>query len=247
MKTVCKKAKCTGCGACLNACPAGAIQMQEDDFGEIYPKISAEACTNCGKCIEVCPSHKRTGRYRPIACYAAWSKDMRYRTHCSSGGIATEISRFVVENNGIVFAAKWDDEKTLRHQKMEKIAEIYEAKGSKYLQSSTGYSFREARKFLEDGREVLYIGTPCQISGLKNYLGKEYENLVTADLVCHGTPPNRYIKEYISHLENVYQEKITDVSFRDKYGFAFSVYTKYGLLYREFEDLYLQLFNQNVI
>lgn len=248
---ICKRDKCTGCFACKNICPKEAIVVETDKLGKTVPGILEEKCVECGLCRKVCPEYGEKNLVFPKKCYAIWTKNEKDREECASGGVATGIGRYFISNGGVVFGTDWNEKKELELEiKMaETEAELERFRASKYVQAFTGDSFKSAKQQLDQGREVLYIGTPCQIAGLKGYLQKEYENLTTMDLICHGTPPIEYLRNYVKEI--LPQKRIVKASFRGKDDYylklyenksAESVYSKMHIL-----DLYFCAFLRGLI
>ena len=209
---------CCGCGACLNACPKSAITMKEDEAGFIFPAVDETLCVSCGKCVDVCVfKDKQVGAAdgEPVV-YAAAAKDSAVLEKSSSGGVFTSLANAVLDKGGAVFGAAWTDGITLAHLCIESKDELNRLRGLKYVQSNTGNCYRQAKQILCDGRPVLYCGTPCQIAGLKAFLGKDYENLLTADLVCHGVPSMKMLRDDLKAVAGDKFDEIKDVRFRDK-------------------------------
>jgi len=207
---------CCGCGACYNACPKNAIYMQEDDCGYIYPVIDGTLCVECGKCRQVCAFQNHEETNIPLSVYAAAAKNNDIIMKSSSGGIFTALAEDFIENSGIVFGASFEEDWNLKHIAAQNKEQLRRLRGSKYIQSSTGTTFRQVQELLKSGKNVLYSGTPCQIAGLKGFLGREYDNLLTVDLVCHGVPNNRMFRDYIRLLEQKQNGRIVEYIFRDK-------------------------------
>lgn len=203
---------CTGCFACMNACRCNAITVNRDKLGKTIPKIENKKCVECGTCVKVCPVLKKSNLHEPIKVMAAsWNVPMAGRIKCASGGVASGFSKYIVENKGVVFGVRMDSSCRATHIKGTCESDVESFKGSKYVQSFIGYTYREAKECLDDGNMVLYIGTPCQIDGLKNFLNRKYSNLITVDLICHGTPPDKYLTEHIKALT---KENIEKIKFR---------------------------------
>ena len=213
------KKDCCGCHACASVCAHRAITMQADAEGFLYPIVNKEACTDCGLCEQVCPIIHQASPTRPLNVYAARSNDEELRRQSSSGGIFTLLAEAVIREGGVVFGAKFDEEWNVIHTWTESFDGLAAFRGSKYVQSTIGNTYKEAKEFLQHGRKVLYTGTPCQIAGLKRYLRKDYDNLLTADVICHGVPSPLVWQRYLDEMRT--KGKITDISFRDKtYGWT---------------------------
>ena len=211
------KKDCCGCGACAQRCPRKCITMQGDKEGFAYPVIDTKQCTNCGLCNKVCPVINQGPMQQPIATYAATNSNGAIREQSSSGGIFTLLAEETINNGGVVFGAAFNEEWQVEHIYVDNINDIKTLRGSKYVQSHISNSYAMAEKFLKEGKEILFSGTPCQVAGLKKYLRKEYKNLKTADFVCHGTPSPEIWKMYLDEVcraNNI--ENITDIQFRNK-------------------------------
>lgn len=201
-----KKTNCCGCRGCEQSCPVNAISMENDDEGFWYPKVNQQRCINCGQCKIVCPELNPSGISGNSDVYAAYRKDLNLRLKSQSGGIFSVIAEKVLSEGGVVFGAAFDVHWRVRHRSIENIEEIDMLRGSKYVQSDIGNTYKEAEDLLKKGRTVFFSGTPCQIQGLKKYLRKDYDNLITVDLICHGVPSpevwDTFLKEYIGK-ENI--------------------------------------------
>lgn len=214
------KRNCCACGACLNICPKQAITMKEDEYGFYYPEIDNEKCVQCGLCKKVCAYQSEENTNEPMCSYVAQSQNQLI-SKSASGGIFATIATNVINNNGVVYgvALEYIDERLVsKHISIERLEDLIKLQGSKYVQSSTGETFKAVKNDLLNGKTVLYSGTPCQIAGLKSYLNKDYENLFCIDIICHGTPGNRFFQDYITTLERKYNDKVVDFKFRDKVG-----------------------------
>lgn len=227
---ICKKEKCTGCYACVNACKHHCISMQEDELGAVYPVIDEINCIHCNLCIKSCPNNADINFNRPISCWAAWNENTSERKICASGGLGTIMAEYVLHNKGVVFGSRYNKQMIPIITYTEKIDELEYFKGSRYVQSLVGKdTFLKIKKFLKENRLVLFVGTPCQIAGLKVFLHKDYDNLITVDLICHGVSPTKYLTEEISYLTNKYKIKdIADIRFRGNDGnnFRLSLWNK---------------------
>ncbi|MBR6252124.1 MAG: polysaccharide pyruvyl transferase family protein [Bacteroidales bacterium] len=232
---ICQTDKCTGCGACINACPKLCIAMHSDMYGEIHPKIDKERCIECGLCAKICPNNAPIELQMPTECYAAWLNDDENRKVCASGGLATAFAEYIIKQGGIVFGTAYDNSLTPRMTWIDKVEDVQKFKGSKYVQSIIDADvFRTIKKFLDAGRRVLCIATPCQIAGLKSFLRKEYDNLIVVDLICHGVCPTTYLAEEVSFLAVKHNLRdITNIRFRGNDGnnFRFTLWNGNDRLY----------------
>lgn len=204
--------KCCGCGACRASCPKGAIVMLPDEEGFLQPVVDAAKCVQCGKCEAVCPVLHPGKPRKPLAVYAAKAKDDELRWGSASGGVFTVLAQDVLKRGGVVFGAGFE-RPTWRviHKAATNEEELDDLRGSKYVQSDTGDTFKEAKSYLDTGREVLYSGCPCQIAALKSFLGKDYPNLLTVDLICHGVPSPLAWRKYLDCREKEAGGKITRI------------------------------------
>ncbi|HWQ43461.1 MAG TPA: Coenzyme F420 hydrogenase/dehydrogenase, beta subunit C-terminal domain [Desulfosporosinus sp.] len=211
------KKDCCGCTACMSICPKQSITMQPDEDGFVYPVVNADLCVECGLCRKVCAFQNiSVTADEPLATYAAINKNLSVLAASASGGIFAALASITFEKNGVVFGCAFTNDMEPEHICVDNPTDMLRLQGSKYVQSSINTTFAEAKQYLEQGRVVLYIGTPCQIAGLKSYLCKDYENLITADIICHGVPSAAFFKGYIKHLEGKLKGNIIDFKFRDK-------------------------------
>ena len=179
---------CTGCGSCYNACPKNAISMQWDKYGFYKPVIDKEKCVNCGLCEKVCPIDKfnSTNENTPKV-FALQINDEGQLYKSASGGAFAVLAKEVIAQGGAVYGVIYDDEMKVCHSRTETFDCLEKMYSSKYVQSNTKNTFKQAKEDLENEKTVLFSGTPCQIAGLKSFLKKDYQNLLTVDLVCHGS------------------------------------------------------------
>ena len=211
-----QKSKCCGCYGCYNICPKNAIEMVQDEKGFYYPKVIKEKCINCGLCNQICPISNKTEIINSPKAFAAYNKEEKIRKESSSGGVFTLLAEKILEQNGVVFGAKFDKNFNVIHSYVEKIEDLEVFRGSKYVQSKIGETYKKAEEFLKNGRLVLFSGTPCQIEGLKKYIRKEYDNLYTQDIICHGVPSEKVHQKYLKHLEKKIKTEIKEVRHRTK-------------------------------
>ena len=224
------KKDCCGCSACVQRCPKQCITLKEDNEGFLYPILDKKTCIDCGLCEKVCPILHQGEPQKPLKVYAAKNLNEEIRRQSSSGGIFTLLAEQVIQEGGVVFGARFDENWEVKHDYTETIEGLAVFRGSKYVQSRIEDNYKKAEEFLKQGRKVLFSGTPCQIAGLKRFLRKEYEELLTVDFVCHGVPSpgvwRKYLKETVARMcdknsvstdpiskENAHIESI---SFRDK-------------------------------
>lgn len=236
MIVITDKVTCCGCWACENICPKHCVVMKEDNEGFRYPEVDVEVCIECGLCEAVCPIlHKPIKEHEETIGYVIQHKDNNIRRDSTSGGFFSAISDYVLNQNGYVFGAIYNKKMEVVHYGTNKKEEIQLFRGSKYVQSKIGHTYQEAKKLLQTGCLVCFSGTPCQIAGLKNYLKKDYANLITVDLVCRGNPSPLLFRKYLEYQQIKYKNKVTGVKFRDKYyGYNYSTMTL------DFEDERIQ-------
>ena len=204
MIEIINKNKCCGCSACATVCPKQCINMTADEEGFLYPKVDHFTCIECGLCERVCPfSVETTAERKPLLAFAAKNPDEATRKTSSSGGLFTLFAEKTIDDGGVVFGAQFNSEWEVVHGKALTKEELYKFRGSKYVQSDIGNTFAEAKDYLRQGRKVLFSGTSCQIMGLKRTLGKQYDNLLTIDVICHGVPSPRVWKGYIDEVIKV--------------------------------------------
>jgi len=214
MINIIDKINCCGCHACYNSCPQKCISMQSDDEGFWYPVVDSKECIYCGLCEKVCPTLSKPMTKNHPAAYACRNKDDKIRQQSSSGGVFTIVAASVIANHGVVFGAGFDGKFNVLHSWTDSLDGVRNFRGSKYVQSSIGDTYEQAKDFLKQGRQVLFSGTPCQVAGLRSYLGKDYEGLVCLDIICHGVPSPLVWKQYRSELGN--NNELQSINFRDK-------------------------------
>lgn len=223
MITLTDKKKCCGCSACMNACPVHCITMSEDKEGFRYPVIDYDKCLNCGKCERVCPviNVEPEVKFEQKA-YLIRNLDEQILKESTSGGAFTAIAKVIIDAGGVVFGAAFDENYEVHHTFVENYSDLKIFRNSKYVQSDIEDTYNTAKKFLDDGRKVLFSGTPCQVEGFWHFLGKEYSNLILIDVVCHAAPSPLMWRKY--RIYKSQHKKISGATFRDKnkYGYQYS-------------------------
>lgn len=197
MINITEKHLCCGCSACVQICPKHCISLSEDEEGFLYPEVSLEQCIDCGLCEKVCPMISRPAPIEPLKTLAVKNRNEEERMKSSSGGVFIALARRVIEKGGVVFGAVFDEDWEVKHTYAESLEEVHPMMCSKYLQSRIESTYFEAGQFLKQGREVMFAGTPCQITGLKKYLRKDYPNLLAVDFLCHGVPSPGVWRTYL--------------------------------------------------
>jgi coenzyme F420-reducing hydrogenase beta subunit len=208
--------------------------MQENDMGEIHPSIDSEKCIDCSKCIKICPNNVQIIFRHPKKALASWMTDSKKRKTCASGGIATVMSEYIIKKKGVVYGTRYDEGLNPICKRVTSLEELEKLKGSKYVQSHVGDTFRQVKNDLSNDKRVLFIGTPCQIAGLISFLGRTYDNLITSDLICHGVNPMAYFKEEIRYIAGKKFDSLTDIRFRgnDKNNFALTLWKGNKKIYK---------------
>lgn len=251
----CVKNDCSGCTACVSVCPMHCITMRANEDGFLYPSIQKENCAKCGLCEKACPVLRNTP-WSSDYFHEAWtviSADRDMLLKSSSGGLFTELAKLILKEGGcIVGAAFTEDYRSVHHIFVETIEALASIRGSKYIQSEIGSVYLKTREALNAGRKVLFSGTPCQISGLRQFLGQEYKNLILVDVVCHGTPSSSLWQKYLSSIEKQMGGITKYVSFRNKeqgwkeysVDIHFTGEKRYFKKYRE--NAFMKMFLRNV-
>ena len=251
-----KNLKCSGCTACFAICPKDAITMQSDLEGFKYPVIDKNKCIDCGLCCKVCSLENIYGNFdEDKTSFACSAKNENFVKQSSSGGVFAILANIYIQEQAVIYGAAFDDNWNVCHIRVDKKDELKRLYTSKYVQSDMGNTFRQVKSDLDNGKKVLFAGTPCQVAGLKNYLQKDYLNLLTVDFICHGVPSPLVWQSYIHEMERKLNSKITYISFRDKKDgwkkFNFAIKTADGNIFYEkavdniylhgfFKDLYLR-------
>lgn len=213
------KKDCCGCHGCASVCPKGCITTERDAEGFWYPHVDESACIGCGLCEKVCPVLNAVAPDKTAkpAAYAAVIEEPHVRLESTSGGVFSALAKWVIENGGVVFGAAWTENfREVRHIRVERMEDLALLRGSKYVQSTVGDCYAQAKAALKAGRPVLFSGTPCQVEGLHTFLGKEYDGLLLVDIVCHGVPSPDVWKQYLAECEEAAGATAVSVQFRNK-------------------------------
>lgn len=234
MNIICQHELCTGCSACINVCSKHCIEMQPDQYGVLLPNINQQECIDCGLCVKNCPVNAPAELNNPNKCFAVWQAERLTLKKSASGGVAASLYLYFIQHlKGVVYGVSWDKELRPVFKRTERIEDLELFKGSKYVQAFVNDIYQYVKKDLLNNRQVLFVGTPCQIAGLKNYLRKDYHQLFTCDLVCHGVPPYDYFKDEIRKIYKNKKLQVTNCRFRgnDEYNYHFSLWNHDTLLY----------------
>ena len=215
MISILDKAHCCGCSACASACSKQCITMTEDNEGFLYPKVNEGICINCGLCEKVCNMLHPYEGHEPEQVLAAINKNEEIRLKSSSGGIFYMLAERTIRDGGVVFGARFDKNWQVVIDYAEDMKGVEAFMGSKYVQSRIEHAYIDVKRFLAEGREVLFSGTPCQVAGLHKFLRKPYENLLAVDFICHGTPSPKVWRIYLNEVVNRSQV-INSIEFRNK-------------------------------
>lgn len=225
MPKLVKSELCCGCSACANKCAKGAIKMQPNEEGFMHPIVDYGLCVDCGACENVCPglivqSNKNTPLpnkdivFHPRT-FIIQHKDDAIRYQSTSGGAFTAIAEEIIKLGGVVFGAVMTEDMKVKHISIDRVESLALFRNSKYVQSEIGDCYKQTKSILNTGRSVCFSGTPCQIKGLKAYLGREYKNLITVDVVCKSVPSPLIFGLYVE-LKQQQEGEIADIVFRDK-------------------------------
>lgn len=271
MIDIIRKEDCVGCNACAQRCPKTCISMESDEQGFLYPKVDLDRCIDCHMCERVCPVINQSEPRKPLETYAAKNKDTEIQRQSSSGGVFFALAEKTIEDGGVVFGARFDENWEVIHDFAESLEQVKAFQGSKYVQSRIDDNFKRAEMFLKTGRRVLFSGTPCQIAGLKLFLRKDWgEQLLCVDLVCHGVPSPIIWRDYVKEITrpkgasagkntdfqstlNVKTPVVTGISFRDKriswekFGFSVHAVARKGDKNSDFQSTICQYEEQELL
>lgn len=247
IQEICRTDLCTGCAACVNICSNSAISMQSDEKGFLRPVVSPEHCVDCGDCIRVCAQNDRKSPIQEGKIIAALAIDDEIRAKSSSGGVFSLLAEKTIQEGGLVFGAAIGENHKVQHMMVDSLDNLCLLQGSKYVQSEVADCYKKVKEHLEKGKKVLFSGTPCQADALVRVLGRNYNNLLIVDIVCHGVPSQKVLQKFISSRESALGKKAISVNFREKDpGWeSFSTLIQYDDGTREIDNSYYYFFVQN--
>ena len=218
MREICPDKSCTGCLACKAVCGHNAIVCQNDALGFTHVRINENVCVNCGLCEKVCPTLAKPSRSEENIAFAAITTKDEVAKRSSSAGLATLISHSIIEKGGVVYGCSAKDPYNIRHIRVSSAPQLDELQSSKYVYSNLSEVYENIRKDLTNNLPVLFIGIPCQVAAVRKFLFKNYENLFTIDIVCHGAPSQKMLNEDLDYFKTKYQlSEIRNVRFRRKF------------------------------
>lgn len=210
---------CTACDACMNICPKNAIAITEDKYGFYEPQIDKDACIQCGLCDKICPALHTSNCKLEYEAFCGYSLTPGVKAKSSSGGLFHALADYCIKSGGVVFGAAFNygqSDFRLEHCSSDEVG-LESLQKSKYVQSYIGLTYREVKKMLAKGRKVMFVGTPCQVAGLKSFLSNSpTDNLLTVDFICHGVPSMHFLKDHLKHIGFEDLSKIVTVDFRPK-------------------------------
>lgn len=240
MEKICQESACTGCCACADKCPQNAIAIEVNSEGFLSPRIDQLVCNECGLCKTVCTGllDYRLDDSVAFSAYRCWSNNDEDRVTSSSGGMFSVLAKWALQNEGVVIGAAFDEKLELRHFEATAVDDLKGLRGSKYIASNMSGMYNKIKLLLEEGRTVLFTGTPCQTQGLLLFLYKKYSNLITCDFICHGVGSTELFNDYLKGLSKEYDAIPESVQFRKKkydyIRFVFEVTFDNGDVFEDF-------------
>lgn len=224
---ICSKESCFGCWSCFNACNQHAISMQLDEHGYYYPNVDDKKCILCNKCKSVCPAISNANSNDIISCYAAWNKKEEIVNYAASAGVVSAIYEWTISEGGVIYGTEYLNG-SLVFESCNQIESIRRFQGSKYVQAIINDAFYKIKLQLLSGTLVTFVGTPCQVAGLKLFLKRDYKNLILIDLICHGVSSQKYLKDYIFSITKKNYDKAL---FRGEYGNKLVAFKNSSIIY----------------
>lgn len=247
MDVICDFDNCTGCGLCVSLCPKQSISLKpEGSLGHVFPHINTATCIDCGICKKNCPVLHPVELIVPQTAFAAWSKDDDEYRSSTSGGIASELSRYVLSKGGVVYGCAMLSDIDVKHIRIDNISEINKLKGSKYVQSNAVGIYPQVKKDVKDGRLTMVIGTPCQIAAVNGLFRDRPDNLLLVDIICHGVPSVELLRKHVKKIANY--SHYDNIIFRDGLIIYFVVVVDGKIVYRQtlknprYKDWYINTF-----
>ena len=234
-KTVCNQKDCTGCGACVKSCPKKCINLIEDEIGALVANIDENLCVDCNICRKVCHINKEKNFIFPKKVFAGWSNDEETHSNGASGGIASEIIKFGVNNNIFIMGTRFYRDKGVVFEEIKNINDLNWARDSKYVYSDMRSCFELYTESMQKNRKCIFIGLPCQVSALKSYIelkGFDFDNIILVEIICHGVPPFKYLDEHLKMIEKKKKGTIGITTWRNPYSI-------YLLQCKTVEDMFL--------
>ncbi len=223
-KTVCNKNTCTACGACKVVCPVQCIDMKEDKIGTLYPRVNVEKCVNCGLCSKVCHivNYAEDNFHYPVKAFVGYAKDSDVRKNGASGGVASALYLYSLKKNYFIMGTRLDLEKGCYFEQLISKEDLKWSRNSKYVFSDMSGCYKEYEKHLKAGKKCLFIGLPCQATAIRTYLSAKNissDNLFMVEVICHGVPSWKILREHLEYIENKTRQKIRNLSFRERSDF----------------------------
>ena len=226
MKEICNKGECTGCGLCREVCPKQCISFVKKELGHLYPDIDQSICIDCGKCTNNCPQNKPVDLHKPITAWAAWAKNKHEYETSASGGAASLLANQTIAKGGVVYGVTAKPQVEIEYERITSHEGVSRTKGSKYVQSSVHKQFKKIKEDVVSGKEVLFVGTPCQVAAVRRLFSDQPRNLLLVDLICHGVPSLHLLKEHVKSISNI--ANISDLKFRTRKGLQFLIFDNSG-------------------
>lgn len=234
---ICSQKECTACSACASICPKSCISLKEGFLGGVFPVIDETNCINCGLCVKTCPNNNSLPFVKPQEVYVGWSLDNDVRNNSASGGIVSSIYKYAIDNNIQTYGVAWDRKNGCKFEEIKSESDIKRCRNSKYVYADINDTYNKILISLKSGRKVFFIGLPCQVSALKCFLNKDYDDLVCIDIVCHGIAPATYLKQHVKYIEEKKARQCNELFFRNPsfqtYTYTFTLEDNRGIFYKK--------------